>query len=77
MAVMVSLDGAEALVWLGCLIRWSLEYFARYVRDNREALATIVWKDTPPQHFEYENGHYWCAHACLGSSAPLSPPVSS
>lgn len=39
--------------------RWSLEYFTRYVRENREELATVIWKDTPPQHFDYENGYYW------------------
>ncbi len=54
--------------------RWSLEYFTRYVRENREELATVIWKDTPPQHFDYENGYYWyylshdlgraCMHAC-------------
>ena len=40
--------------------RWSLEYFAKFVREHREHLATIIWKDTSPQHFDFEHGYYWC-----------------
>lgn len=39
-----------------------MEYFAKFVREHRQELATIVWKDTPPQHFDFENGYYWCGH---------------
>ena len=39
--------------------RENLEYFARFVREHRSELATILWKDTSPQHFDYENGYFW------------------
>lgn len=39
--------------------RHNLEYFARFVREHRSELATILWKDTSPQHFGWENGHFW------------------
>ena len=39
--------------------RENLEYFARFVREHRSELATILWKDTSPQHFGWENGHFW------------------
>ena len=39
--------------------RDNLEYFARFVREHRSELATILWKDTSPQHFGWENGHFW------------------
>ena len=45
----------------GC--RDNLEYFARFVREHRSELATVLWKDTSPQHFGWENGHFWCAQS--------------
>ena len=36
-----------------------MEYFAKFVREHRQELGTIIWKDTPPQHFDFENGYYW------------------
>jgi hypothetical protein len=32
-----------------------------FVAEHRAELPRLIWKDTSPQHFEYENGHYWCA----------------
>ena len=31
------------------------------MREHRSELATILWKDTSPQHFDYENGYFWLA----------------
>ena len=28
-------------------------------RSTGEDLPTLIWKDTPPQHFEYERGYFW------------------
>ena len=36
-----------------------LAFFTRYVEEHREDLPTLIWKDTPPQHFEYEKGYFW------------------
>lgn len=36
-------------------------FLKNFIAEHREELPHIVWKDTSPQHFEYENGYYWCA----------------
>ena len=36
-----------------------LEFFTHFVEEHREDLPTLIWKDTPPQHFEYERGYFW------------------
>ena len=48
------INGAEGYVA-------DLEFFTDYVKENRDALPHLIWKDTPPQHFEYDMGYYWCA----------------
>ena len=42
-----------------------------FIREHREELPQLLWKDTSPQHFEYENGHYWCARHCSAQSHPM------
>ena len=51
---LAGINGAEGYVA-------DLEFFTDYVKENRDALPTLIWKDTPPQHFEYDMGYYWCA----------------
>ena len=36
-----------------------LEFFTHFVEEHREDLPTLIWKDTPPQHFQYERGYFW------------------
>ena len=49
----------QSLRCLQLACREGLEYFARFVREHRSELATVLWKDTSPQHFGWENGHFW------------------
>lgn len=41
------------------------DFLKTFIREHREDLPHIIWKDTSPQHFEYENGYYWCASPSL------------
>ena len=38
-------------------------FLKTFIREHKEELPHIIWKDTSPQHFEYENGYYWCGPA--------------
>lgn len=39
------------------------DFLKTFIREHKEELPHIIWKDTSPQHFEYENGYYWCSPA--------------
>ena len=47
------------------------DFLKKYISEHREELPHIIWKDTSPQHFEYENGYYWCAPTVFGISEGL------
>ena len=50
-----------------------LRYFTEYAVEQRDALPLLIWKDVPPQHFEYDRGYYWCArHGRLAAGACVS-----
>ena len=34
-------------------------FLKAFIRQHREELPQLLWKDTPPQHFESERGHSW------------------
>ena len=36
-----------------------LKFFTDYVAEHKDELPVLIWKDTPPQHFEFENGYFW------------------
>ncbi len=50
-----------------------LEFFTHFVEEHREDLPTLIWKDTPPQHFQYERGYFWWV--TMPSACHLSWPL--
>ena len=48
-------------------------FLKNFIAEHRNELPHIVWKDTSPQHFEYDNGYYWCAwsNRCASTTSPL------
>lgn len=34
-------------------------FLKKFIGEHREELPLILWKDTSPQHFEYDNGYFW------------------
>ncbi len=46
-------------------------FLKNFIAEHRDELPHIIWKDTSPQHFEYENGYYWCA--CMQTCYTFAP----
>lgn len=45
-----------------------LQFFLDFVTEHKDDLPLLIWKDTPPQHFTFEKGYYWCAQYTTWSS---------
>ena len=42
-------------------------FLKKFITEHREELPLILWKDTSPQHFEYDKGYFWWV--CLPCTA--------
>ena len=53
-----------------------LTHLTDFIASNREELPVLLWKDTSPQHFQYEMGYYWWADASRGVGSSDVPSNS-